>query len=120
MNLPKISISLPTFNEEKYLKLCLDALYNLDYPKNKLEVFLVDAGSTDKTVEIAKKFSFVKVIKNPEKDTHIGKMLGLKAATGKYWTYFDADLQVNGKSWVRAMIKPLEEDNKITASVSRY
>jgi len=120
MELPKISISLPTFNEEKHIELCLDSLSNLNYPKNRLEVFVVDAGSTDATLDIAKKYSIVEVINNPEKDTHIGKMLGLKRATGKYWTYFDADLQVNGKDWAHAMLRPLEEDNNITASISRY
>ena len=120
MSIPKISISLPVYNEEKYIKLCLDSVERLDYPKNKIEVFVVDAGSTDDTVKIAKKYSFVKIIKNPKKDTHIAKMLGLRAAIGKYWTYFDADLQVDGEDWAKAMIKPLEEDSEMTASVSRY
>lgn len=120
MKFPKISISLPTLNEERYIKKCLDSIKNLEYPLNKIEVFVVDGGSTDRTVEIARKYSFVKIIKNRQKDTHIGKMLGLKAATGKYWTYFDADLQVNDSNWATAMTKPLEEDENLTASVSRY
>lgn len=120
MKLPKISTSLPTLNEEKYIKICLDSINSLDYPKNKIEVFVVDAGSRDNTLEIARKYPFVKIIKNPEKDTHIGKMLGLKAASGKYWMYFDADLQLNGKNWAKVMVKPLEEDKNIAACSSAY
>lgn len=117
---PLISITIPTFNEENNIKLCLDSIQKLDYPKTKIEVHIVDGGSTDKTIKIAKKYSFVKIIKNPKRDTHIAKMLGLKAARGEFWVYFDADLQVNGANWAKAMIKPLEEDDKLTATVSRY
>jgi glycosyltransferase involved in cell wall biosynthesis len=98
----------------------LEAISKLNYPKGKIEVHIVDGGSTDKNTQVAKEYSFVNLIKNPKRDTHIGKMLGLKAAKGEYWTYFDADLQPNGPDWAKSMVKPLIEDASTTASVSRY
>jgi len=48
------SICIPTLNEEKYLPLLLNCLLNQDY-KN-FEVIISDGGSTDKTIEVAKKY----------------------------------------------------------------
>ncbi|MFC1649276.1 glycosyltransferase, partial [Patescibacteria group bacterium] len=96
MKNPTISITIPVYNEEEDIVPCLDAISELNYPKNNVEVLLVDGGSTDKTVARAKKYSFVSIVNNPQKDTHVGKMLGLKKSTGKFWVYFDADLKPNG------------------------
>ena len=53
-NQPKVAIIVPIYNVEKYLKDCLDSLINQTY-KN-LEIVLVDDGSTDKSIEIAKAY----------------------------------------------------------------
>ncbi|MBU0970633.1 MAG: glycosyltransferase, partial [Proteobacteria bacterium] len=41
----KVSIVIPTFNEEKFLPLCLESISNLVWPGNGLEVIVVDNGS---------------------------------------------------------------------------
>ena len=50
------SIIIPAHNEEKYIVSILEHIKNLDYPKDKLEVVVVENGSKDNTFEIAKKF----------------------------------------------------------------
>ncbi|GAF86581.1 unnamed protein product, partial [marine sediment metagenome] len=50
----KVSIIIPTYNEEKRLPACLDSISRLDYSKEDIEVIVVDNGSTDGTREIAK------------------------------------------------------------------
>jgi glycosyltransferase involved in cell wall biosynthesis len=50
----KISIIIPIYNEEKYIAKCLDSIIKSDFDKDKIEVLLVDGGSSDKTVEIIK------------------------------------------------------------------
>ena len=117
--LPKISIVIPIFNEEKDIGECLKSIFRQNYPSNKLEVFVIDAGSTDDTLSIAKKYP-VKIVFNKMKDAQIGKMLGLKRSTGELFTYFDADIRLRGNNWFYKMIKPLWEDEKIVASVSCY
>lgn len=117
---PRISIAIPTYNEEANINACLESIRSQSYPKDKIEVLVVDGGSTDRTTEIAQQYTFVTVLPNPERDTHIGKMIGLRAATGEFWTYFDADLQANGPDWAKSMVRPLVENNSLTASVSRY
>ena len=50
---PTVSILVPAFNEEKTIEKTLESIYNLNYPKNKLDVIIIDDGSTDNTKQIA-------------------------------------------------------------------
>ena len=54
MNYPFVSVILPVYNGERYIKKCLESLMNQSYPKDKYEVIVIDNGSSDSTVEILK------------------------------------------------------------------
>jgi len=54
---PKITIIVPTYNESKYIQQKLDNIYQQDYPRDKLEIIVVDSASTDKTPELVKKWA---------------------------------------------------------------
>ncbi|RKX93135.1 MAG: hypothetical protein DRO76_00020 [Candidatus Altiarchaeales archaeon] len=71
---PTISLIIPTWNEENTIKGKLENTLDLEYPKDKLEVLIIDDGSNDKTVEIVKGF-----IKNHRNF----KLLKLKERRGK-------------------------------------
>ena len=92
--LPRISIVIPIFNEEKYIKKCLDSIVQSDYNKEQMEVLLVDGGSEDQTLEIVKtyqkKYPFFKVLHNPKKIVPVAMNLGIKNATGEYIIRLDA------------------------------
>jgi glycosyltransferase involved in cell wall biosynthesis len=51
---PEVSISIVNLNGEKYLKECLESIKGLNYPPDKLEVIIVDNGSTDKSLDIVR------------------------------------------------------------------
>ena len=55
MNYPLVSIMIATFNSEKVLPRTLEAIRAQTYPQDKLEILAIDGGSTDSTLEIAKK-----------------------------------------------------------------
>lgn len=116
---PLISIAIPTLNEGKYIEGCLQSIFNQNYPKNKLEVFIVDAGSVDNTLKIVSKYP-VKIIYNNEKDAQRGKMLGLKKSSGEFYVYLDADIRLRGKNWFNEMLVPMMDDQNIVAVASRY
>lgn len=117
--LPKISIAIPVLNEEKNIYGCLKSIFNKGYPNNRLEVFIVDAGCTDKTIRIAREFP-VEVIENPEKDAQRGKMLALRRSKGEFYLYLDADVRLKGNYFFQKMLDPLLENKNIVASFSRY
>ena len=88
--LPKVSILVPVYNGAKYVKECLNSLSELDYPKEKLEIIVLDDGSTDNSLKEAKKFKF-KFYKRP----HSGKAntinYGIDKTSGEIVGILDID-----------------------------
>jgi len=52
-----VSIIIPIYNAEKTIELCLTSVFKLNYPKDRLEIIVVDDGSVDRTLEIIKNLS---------------------------------------------------------------
>ena len=51
-NYPKVSFIIPVLNEEKTIKRCLDSIFDLDYPSDKIEILFAVGPSKDKTNDI--------------------------------------------------------------------
>ncbi len=117
--LPTISVILPTYNAEKDLKKCLDSIKMQDYPKDKLEILVIDGGSKDKTLEIAKKYKTT-ILFNPFRDCDEGKSIGLRHAKGEIIALIDADNELSSPQWFRTMIQPLLEDKTIFGVASPW
>ena len=92
---PFFSIIIPANNEEKYIVSTLEHIQNLEYPKDKLEVFVIENGSKDNTYEIAKKFesNVIKVFSLNQSGVSHAKNEGIKMLNPKSdWTILlDAD-----------------------------
>jgi cellulose synthase/poly-beta-1,6-N-acetylglucosamine synthase-like glycosyltransferase len=95
--LPSFSILVPAKNEEKVIGRLLSALVKLDYPEEKKEVIVVSDESTDKTVEICRKYverypnQMKLVLKSNSTRKASALNYGLKHATGEIVATFDAD-----------------------------
>jgi glycosyltransferase involved in cell wall biosynthesis len=118
-NLPSISIVIPTYNSEKFLPLCLQSINEQDYPKDKLEIIIVDGGSTDHTIDIAKKFGVTKILHNPLRTGEAGKALGVKVAKNEIIAFIDSDNILDRKDWFKRMVKPFE-DREIAGAEPLY
>jgi len=94
---PKFSIIVPTKNEELVIGRCLNGLLDLDYPKDKLEIIVVDGNSTDGTCKVCSDFSekypgVFKIVNEKEsKGKPAALNLALPHATGEIVGVFDAD-----------------------------
>ena len=103
--LPIVSVIVPAYNEEKTISRTISSLLGLNYPRGKLEVIVVDDGSTDNTVSIVKKFRNVKLIFN--KHRGVGKAsavnAGLKIAKGEFLGVLDADSEAGRNSLINAL-----------------
>ena len=66
-----LSVICPIYNEEKYIAKCLDSIIEQDYPKDDMELLLVDGMSTDRTREVIasyqEKYPWIKVLDNPKR-----------------------------------------------------
>jgi len=91
--LPKVSILVPAYNEEKTIEKTLKSLLKLNYPKHLLEIIAINDGSTDNTLKIMKKFEKhgVKVIDKPNGGKASALNAGLKIAKGDIIVCMDAD-----------------------------
>ena len=102
--LPVVSIIIPAYNEEKVIGACLDSIASLDYPKELLEVIVIDDGSTDRTAGIIAGYRSVKVIKGLHKGPSAARNLALKQAKGEYVAFTDADCVVFPE-WLKRLLK---------------
>ena len=88
-----VSVIVPVYNAEKYLRKCIDTICNQTY--RDLEIILVDDGSTDGSLsicdELADKDKRIKVIHKPNGGSTSARNAGLAAATGEYIGFIDSD-----------------------------
>jgi cellulose synthase/poly-beta-1,6-N-acetylglucosamine synthase-like glycosyltransferase len=103
---PKVSILVATYNTELTMDECLKAICELNYPKDLLEVIVVDGCSTDRTLEIAGKYS-VKVISAPL-NAPAAYNYALKIVESEIIGFIDADAKVE-KEWLNKLVAYLDD-----------
>lgn len=97
---PFVSLVVVSLNEEKTIGECLNSLNRIDYPIDRYEVIVVDGGSSDATVDLARKGG-AKVLEGgniPE-----SRNMGMRAAKGEIVGYVDAD-SVMPAHWLKSAI----------------
>lgn len=103
---PSVSVIVPCFNEEKSIEKNINSLLNLDYPKDKLKIIIIDDGSKDKTWEIVQKFngiSNIKLIHKANGGKYTALNLGLEYIDTEFFSCLDADSIVEPKAMKRIM-----------------
>lgn len=118
--LPGVSIVIPTLNAERVIDKCLSAIQCQYYPKDKIEVIIADSGSTDRTLEIARKYGVDKIVDNPLKTGEAGKSIGIGNSTYEIIAFIDSDNILEGKSWLRQMVEPFRDDNIFGSEVLNW
>jgi len=109
-----VSIIIPCRNEEKFISKCLDSIVAQDYPKDKLEVLVIDGMSKDRTRQIvneySKKHSFIKILENPKRITPCALNIGIKNAKGGTIMRMDAHATYQN-DYISKCVKYLYEYN---------
>lgn len=121
--LPSVTIAIPAYNEEKTLSKTVNSIIKSNYPKNKLNIIIVNDGSKDNTSKVAKELikkhkSFkIKLInkKNSGKASAVNTALDL--AKTELFAVVDADSRIS-KNSIRTLVPHLENP-KTGAAISR-
>jgi glycosyltransferase involved in cell wall biosynthesis len=117
-----ISVVIPTFNSKRLLADCLGSIRKQDYAQEKVEIIIVDGGSTDSTIDIAKKFKS-EVISEPgeQNNPERRKALGALSAKNDIIAFIDSDNILPHPDWLNKMCAPFyRNDLIIGVSPLRY
>ena len=110
---PLVTIITVNYKGKKYLKRCFNSLYNLSYPKDKIEIIMVDNGSNDGSIDFVKeRFPEVKIIKNDVNNYCKANNLGIREAKGEYIGLINNDMKAD-RNWLGALVKVILQDKTI-------
>ncbi len=114
----KVTIAIPAYNEEKTIKKTLESVINLNYPKELVEIIVVNDGSKDRTEDEVKRFikqnSKSNIIYQKTKNQGKAAALNyaLSIATGEYFICLDADSHVE-KAALSQAVGFIQQDKKL-------
>lgn len=109
MNKKLVSIVIRTFNEERYLEELLLSIATQNRDRYDIEVVIVDSGSTDRTLELARKYE-CNIIPIKKEDFTFGRSLnyGCQAANGDFLAFISGHCIPCDEQWVNNLVSPLE------------
>jgi len=100
---PSVSVIIPVRNRPKDIVECLSALSNVDYPKNKLEIIVVDDGSNDDTVARVRDFNVKLISQSISRGPAASRNVGARKATGDILAFLDSDC-VAEQGWLKKIV----------------
>lgn len=118
-NLPRVSFFIMAFNDAKNMELAILSVKKQKYPEEKIEIIVIDDGSKDNSLEIAKKYK-TRILINGRGDMYRSMSMGYHAATGEFCFQLDQDVELRHENFTLDMITPLIEDSKLSGSITRY
>lgn len=95
---PKVSILIPAYNSEKTIRICVESVFNQNYPEQLREIIVINDGSTDKTLQILESiqslnsFQILSLKNNQGLATARNK--GIEKSTGEILIFLDSDMEV--------------------------
>jgi cellulose synthase/poly-beta-1,6-N-acetylglucosamine synthase-like glycosyltransferase len=115
---PKVSIVIPTWNEENTINGKLKETLSLKYPRDKMEIIVIDSGSTDNTKKIVKKFKRVKLIEEKERKGKANALnKAFKFCKGDIVVITDADSRLKDNVLLKSI--PYFFDHRVGALTGR-
>ncbi|MEM8943557.1 MAG: bifunctional glycosyltransferase family 2/GtrA family protein [Planctomycetota bacterium] len=122
--MPKLSIVIPCYNEERTLERCVDRIQTIASDELTLELLIVDDGSRDRSVEIARELAekygnICTIVHDKNQGKGAALHTGIAEATGDYVAIQDADLEYDPHDLKRLLV-PLEEGRADVVLGSRF
>jgi cellulose synthase/poly-beta-1,6-N-acetylglucosamine synthase-like glycosyltransferase len=100
---PSVTVVVPAYNSQETIAACIESLLNLRYPREKLDIIIVDNGSSDNTAAIASRYS-VKVLREERCGAAAARNRGIREAKGEYVAFTDSDCQV-APDWLSTLVR---------------
>jgi glycosyltransferase involved in cell wall biosynthesis len=119
LSVPSVSCVIPTLNSERTLDRCLASIRAQDYA-GEIEIVLADAGSSDRTLELARTHGVDRIVDNPGQTGETGKAAGIRAARGEILAFVDSDNVLVGRDWMTRMTAPFADPTVVSTEALRW
>jgi glycosyltransferase involved in cell wall biosynthesis len=113
---PSVSFVMCSFNSQETIGESLMSIENQEFPRELIEVIVVDGGSTDKTLEIVQKFSFCRIVSEKTGRPEAATAIGYNQAKNELIVNFPSDNVILDKNWLIKMVKPFQESRDLVAA----
>lgn len=117
MNKATVTIIIATFNSASTLESTLQSITKQIYSAKFVEILIIDGGSRDATISIAKKYKAT-VIHNPRTEPVYAKYLGVVNAKGKYILFLDHDECLNNPNSINSRVHIFQSKSNVKAIIS--
>lgn len=118
---PEVTVVVPAWNEAKTLGKTIESLFALDYPKDKLNIFIVNDGSTDDTWEVMQVYANhpqVRIFNKENGGKHTAVNLGIQNSSAPFIGCLDADSFVDPQALKRIMSYFIKDPKTMSVSPS--
>ncbi len=118
---PSISVIIPTRDRAESLVECLESVYSQDYPKDRIEIIVVDDGSLDETQKLMRRFSCMLLTNTRSRGQSYCRNIGARQAKNEILAFLDDDC-VPGRNWLMDLVPYLlwEEVGAVGGYVDGY
>jgi glycosyltransferase involved in cell wall biosynthesis len=104
------SVIVPFLNEELFIEQCIHSLLDQTFDKCRYELIFIDNGSTDRSTEIVRKYTTIKLLFESRRDPYLARNCGIEMAQGQYLAFTDADCLID-RHWLAELQQGLEKLN---------
>ena len=115
--LSTISIVIRTYNEEKWIRHCLSAIFSQDF--EHFDVVIVDNNSTDKTLSIVNSFPVKKIIKIEKYLPGLALNMGVQANNAEYYVFLSAHCIPCDKYWLKNLLQHINQNKFVMGAYGR-
>ena len=117
--LPSITIITVNHNGKPLLKRCFDSLESLDYPKDKIEIIMVDNCSSDGSIDLVrKKYPKIKIIESDTNNYCKANNMAIKKAKGDFVALINNDVKAD-KDWLIEAVSIIDNDSSVAGVGSK-
>lgn len=109
---PTFSVVIPTYNEERFIRRCLESVRAQHYAPDRIEIIVVDNGSTDNTVAIGREYADI-LLHHPGIRVGAMRNRGAQAASGQLLAFLDADCLAE-PDWLANAAQALARERCVT------
>lgn len=115
-NLPTVSIIIVNKNGGSKLEHALEMINSQSYPKNLIEILIIDGGSTDNSEDIASKYHAKFINGGFSDNQEARRFVGAREAKNEIIVWIDSDNYMTTNKWLKEMVFPLVKDDEIFAT----